>query len=345
MISIKRFLEQRRADSGDNPLLDAALQSCRLLLEAIATYVVCGRESDVKAFARIMKGLQRKMQKPTTALDLLDVSSAAAEAMETYSRQTTDHIRAQNRQMHEMLAMLADTVADISGQTDLSVARLQSIEQQIERASALDDMGALSASLQSCLAELREASAQQKKSSAGTEQRLRRQIDTAQKRMATPPISLPEYADLELEPEPGAEGADAAVTSYVAAFKLQRADHIALRFGDQVRHQMLALISQSLKAVLGPKDRLLRWKGTSFVMFLETAATIQEVRAALAEAVAATGQHYIEVGKKSALLSVGVDWIVFPQSQCASLDAVFTEVDSFLAGRTPIQSWRGEPVS
>jgi GGDEF domain-containing protein len=345
MISIKKFLEQRRPDPGNNSLLDAALQAGRLLLDAMATHVVCGREADVKAFARMMKGLQRTMRKPDSALDLLEVSSAAAEAMETYARQTTDHIQAQNRQMHEMLAMLTDTVADISGQTDLSVARLQSIEQQIERASALDDMGALSISLQSCLAELREASAQQKKISTTTEQRLRRQIDTAQKGMAAPPISLPDYADIEPEPEAGSDGADAAVTSYVAVFKLQRADHIALRFGDQVRHQMLALISQSLKAVLEPKDRLLRWKGTSFVMFLETTATIQEVRAKLAEAVAATGQHYIEVGKKSALLSVGVDWTVFPQSQCASLDAVFTEVDSFLAGKAPIQSWRGEHVS
>ena len=131
-------------------------------------------------------------------------------------------------------------------------------------------------------------------------------------------------------------------SSYVAAFRLQRADHIALRFGDHAKRQMLSLLSQSLKTVLGPKDRLLRWKGTSFVMFLESAAAIQDVRARLSEAVAATGQHYIEVGKKSALLSVGVDWTVFTQAQCGSLDAVFTEVDSFLAGKTHSHAWRGE---
>jgi hypothetical protein len=107
---------------------------------------------------------------------------------------------------------------------------------------------------------------------------------------------------------------------------------------------MLALISQSLRKALGPKDRLLRWKGTSFVMFLETTSAIHEVRSMLGKAVAATGQHYIEVGKKTALLSVGVDWTVFPQAQCATLDAVFAEVDSFLAGRKPASSLRGEPV-
>jgi len=37
------------------------------------------------------------------------------------------------------------------------------------------------------------------------------------------------------------------------------------------------------------------------------------------------------VGRKSALLSVGVDWIVFPQAGRSSLEEVFTEVDAFLA--------------
>src|SRR5260370_19434962 len=103
---------------------------------------------------------------------------------------------------------------------------------------------------------------------------------------------------------------------------------------------MGSLLSQTFKRVLGPSDRLLRWKGTVFVMCLNSTATINEIRVLLTEAVAITGQHYIEVGKKTALISVGVDWIVFPQSQCASLDAVFTEVDSFLARDTTGKSRR-----
>ena len=101
---------------------------------------------------------------------------------------------------------------------------------------------------------------------------------------------------------------------------------------------MLNFISQNLKGVLGPSDRLLRWKGTAFVMFLSSTAPIHEVRALLSEAAASTGQHYIEVGRKSALLSIGVDWTVFPQDQCSSLDAVFTEVDSFLTNAKPSES-------
>ena len=138
-------------------------------------------------------------------------------------------------------------------------------------------------------------------------------------------------ADLDLVPEPSEGPVESVPASYVAAFKLQRAEHIASRFGETVRHQMLSTIAAQLKTVLGPNDRLLRWKGTSFVMFISSAAMIQEIRARLSKAVAATGQQYIEVGSKSALLSVGVDWILFPQSDRPSLEAVFTEVDAFLA--------------
>jgi hypothetical protein len=98
---------------------------------------------------------------------------------------------------------------------------------------------------------------------------------------------------------------------------------------------MLAMIGTQLKTVLGPHDRLLRWKGTSFVMFIHSNAGMQEIRGRLSAVVAAAGQRYFEVGRKSALLSVGMDWILFPQSDRPTLEAVFKEVDAFLANTRP----------
>ena len=312
--------------------------------DGLATHMVRGRESEFKAFRRTMNGLARKMDRPLSAIDLLEISSEAVEALEAYSERTTEYLGEQNEYRQSMVAMLADTVADLSGQTDASVARLQSIEQQIERASGFEDMKALRTGLESCLQGLREAAAQQRTGSAATAQRLQAQIDTARQRIIqdrTPSRLGP--VEIDLVPEPPDAQPEKASSSYVAVFKLQRAEHIATRFGESAKAQMLSFISRSLKTVLGPADRLLRWKGTAFVMFLSSTAPIQEVRALLSEAVASTGQHYIEVGRKSALLSIGVDWTVFPQDQCSSLDAVFTEVDSFLTNAKPSESvaWRG----
>jgi GGDEF domain-containing protein len=344
MISIKRFLEQRRNPNpppGDGPggeILQASLQMGRLLVDAVAAHMIRGREADFKAFNRTMKALAQKMDKPPSPLSLLELSSEAVEALETYAERTTDYLREISEHMQSMVAMLTQTLSDVAGQSDASVARLQAIEQQIEHASGLEDVRALRASLENCLGAVREAATQQRKGSTATLDRLREKIDVTQHRIdlersQSSSGTHSRDAEIELAPEES-DAIEVSATSYVGVFKLQRADHIGTRFGEVAKSQMLSAISQSLKKVLGANDRLLRWKGTSFVMFLNSTATINEVRVSLAEAVARTGQHYIEVGKKSALLSVGIDWIVFPQAQCPSLDAVFTEVDSFLAAET-----------
>ena len=48
-------------------------------------------------------------------------------------------------------------------------------------------------------------------------------------------------------------------------------------------------------------------------------------------AVGKASQQYIEVGRKSVLLSVSVDWVLFPQADHPSLEAIYNEVDVFLA--------------
>ena len=333
MISIKQFLEQRRqGPAPEQDVVDALTQMVRVLLDAMATHMVRGREADLRSLRRALSGLVRQMERPQPAMTLLGVSSDAVEALETYCQRTSDYLREQHEERQSMIAMLTDTVAELSGQTDASVARLQTIEKQVERASEIDDMRTLRANLATSLQSLRDAAAQQRSSAIATVARLQSQIALAQSRIPEDPkSSIPGHPDIDVIPEASDEPVESLPASYVAAFKLQRAEHVANRFGEAAKTQMLSLIAAQLKTLLGPNDRLLRWKGTSFVMFINSTEGIQDIRARLAETVATTGQQYIEVGRKSALLSVGVDWIVFPQAGRSSLEAVFTEVDAFLA--------------
>ncbi|MEI9975338.1 MAG: hypothetical protein WDO73_26715 [Ignavibacteriota bacterium] len=57
-------------------------------------------------------------------------------------------------------------------------------------------------------------------------------------------------------------------------------------------------------------------------------------------AVAATGKQYFELGSKSALLAVGVDWVIFPHPSDMSLEAVFAEVEAFLEKKADV----GQPA-
>jgi GGDEF domain-containing protein len=340
MISIKRFLEQyRKVPAPDLDVREALTQMVRLLLDAMATHMVRGKEADFRSLRNTLSGLDRQMAGPQSAMSLLGISSDAVEALETYCQRTRDYLRELHEERQSIVAMLTDTVAQLAGQTDSSVARLQAIEKQVERASGLDDIRALRASLGESLQALREAAAHHRDSSASTVARLQGQIDMARK---LPPgqsrslVANSAYDDLIPEAPDGP--VESPPTSYVAAFQLQRANFIAKRFGETVEHQMLSMIGKQLKTVLGPNDRLMRWKRASFVMFINSTATIPEINARLFDTVAATGQQYVEVGSRSALLSIGVDWIVFPQSGRPSLDVVFREVDAFLAKAGPAAS-------
>jgi GGDEF domain-containing protein len=314
-------------------LSDALSQMCRLLLDAIGTYVVRGADSEVEEFRRRLTRLTRQMEGPQTPMTVLTVTSDAVEAMETYCERTTEHNRAERQERQDMLAMLTDTIANLAGQTDGSVAKLQAIEKQLERAQELDDIRALKQHLGESLQSLREAVAQHRSNSVATIEQLRNQVALARQRIPAEPMELArEPAEMDFLPEAPIDAGESGAAAYVAVVRLRRADQIADRFGDVVRHRMLGMIGTQLKTMLGPGDRLLRWRGTAFVMFLNSRESLVQIRARLAETVSIIGQEHIEVGAKTSLLSVSADWTVFQQADYPTLEAVFNEVDSFLGG-------------
>src|ERR1022692_4441048 len=150
MISIKRLLEGRDASGPDQNSVEALMRMSCVLLDAMAKHMVRGNETDIRIFRRTLNRLARHLEEPQSTMTVPDIFSGAVEALETYCQRTTEYFLEQNRERHSMVAMLADTVAELSGQTDVSVAelsgqpdvsvtRLQAMEKQIEQASELED--------------------------------------------------------------------------------------------------------------------------------------------------------------------------------------------------------------
>jgi GGDEF domain-containing protein len=336
MISIKQFLDTRRNSAPPkNDLVDALMQMGRLILDAVAAYMVRGTDADLEDFRRKLNRLVRQMDTPQSPMSVLGITSDAVEALETYGERTAKYNREQREERQSMVAMLTDTVAELAGQSDAAVSRLQSIEKDLGRASELDDIRALKTSLGESLRAVREAAAHHRSTSATTMERLRAQLALARARVADVP-EPPAYNrdDIDSIPEPSAIPVESRSVSYVAAIRLRRADHIATRFGESVRLRMLTMIGTQLKGMLSADDRLLRWKGTSFVMFLNSKESLGQIRGRLSSVVAMINQQYIEVGSKTSLLSIGVDWVVFSQADHPTLEAVFTEVGAFLVNAT-----------
>jgi GGDEF domain-containing protein len=337
MISIRRFLDRHPTDPPVGGELPEAVSQLQSLLQsgiAIRAHVALAESRDFDSTSR---ELLRRLEEPPAPLELARIATAGLEASEKYTLVATEHLREQSGQMQSMVLMLTETVAHISGQSEGSVARLQTIERQIERASGLNDIRALKTSLAGCLAAVKEAAVQQKKETLATVERLSdrlKNVPPAIQLRVTPPAEGGSPAPGQDPPEEPAEEETKQEkdTRYVAAFTLQQAGYVLKQYGEGVRDQMLARIGQGLEAVQGPGDELMRWKGTSFVMFLVSSEDITAVRRRLSIAVTKLAQCYVETGKNSAPLAVGVDWVVFPEARHPSPDHVFAAVDAFLAG-------------
>ena len=68
-----------------------------------------------------------------------------------------------------------------------------------------------------------------------------------------------------------------------------------------------------------------------FVRSVESAAPVRRRFAAVAAKIA---QRYVEVQNSTALLSVMVDWVLFPQAEYASPEVVLADVDAFSGGKS-----------
>lgn len=332
MISIKSLIDQRRNDPEEQDLLPAPHQWGRLLLEGMARHLVPGRVEDRNTLRRRLTQMAQELQGPCSALDLLSLSSDAVVALETYCQRTTAYLSEGNEQLRSMVAMLTGAVADIAGQTDASVARLQSIEMQVEQATKVEGDHALRVNLEQCLLALRAAIVHQRRSSANVVQLLQNHIDKAQPRIAIEPQQQAGREAFSDHVRELAEDGTGDPTSFVASFKLQRAEHIVSRFGEDAQNEMITRLGKELEKLRQPQDRLVRWKGPAYVMLLNTTEANKDVRLRLARMTTTIGQQYIEVGvKNSALLKLGVEWAVFSRAQYSSLEALLSEVEAFLA--------------
>ena len=112
MISIKRFLEPPRdGPVPDHSLVEALMQMARLLLDAMASHMVRGSDTDFRSLRRTLNELAQRMERPQSALTLLGIASDAAEALDTYCQRTTAYHREQHEERQSMIAMLTDTLS------------------------------------------------------------------------------------------------------------------------------------------------------------------------------------------------------------------------------------------
>jgi len=237
----------------------------------------------------------------------IELLAASGDTVESYSQRVAEYFRQEREHFQAIIRMLADALAEVSGPS-VAGTRLGEVAKEVYMAPELDHLQALRESIESCLTSLRRSG---------------------------PPNAGPAEARI-----PSAVAWEArSRETYVAVFRLQRAEMIASRFGRIVLREMLHVVNTNLKQVLSPGDRLERWRDIALVAFIRTNMGLQAVRGQFSKVVSNVRLQHINVGNRSALLSIGLDWTVLPQS--GPQHPLSAEVEAFLAGDTQKVSWSG----
>src|SRR5205814_9986230 len=137
--SWKRYM---RPDEAQDTTTDSLLRAVQLLLEALRVHAVEGDRYEFEKFQIDLQHLRENLGDSPSSEEILATTGAAINEFEDYQRSMSRFLKRQGVEYQEMVGMLTETLARISKGSDATMIRLQTIEKQIERAAAIEDIRA-----------------------------------------------------------------------------------------------------------------------------------------------------------------------------------------------------------
>ena len=324
-ISLKRYLY-----SEELALAESLHRMVQLLLEAIRMHAVVADPAEHEKFQKDIAAFENQLNEEVTPKEILVLAGAVVKTLEEYNRQTTRFVRMQSAELQSMLAMLMETVAALSAGSDRSVARLQAIERQLERAAAVEDIRAVKAKLSECLLSLREEAQRQREEMARTISELKGQIEQAQQRRLPPrAVGRSKGRDeaeqaLRLAYERGGH-------VYAAVFVVDRMDLVSGRFGPSVSEQLVRYFQYHLAQGLLSSDEVYRWDASSLLVLMERSYGVEQVRAEVQRVASVRLEKTIQIGTRTVLLPITSHSAVTPVFEARSLAELISDLDAVVA--------------
>ena len=331
MISLARFLNIDREQA------EACFKIINLLLEAIRQHAVEGDAAELAKFRKDVSDALNRMVPDTTAADLLIAAGSVTHNLEQYNRRISVSVRQHSAELQNIISMLTQAMISVSDSGERSAARLQEIEKQLVSASVVEDVRVLKARLGECLENIREERKLQNEQATKVVHELQKTIEQAPKpkqadKGVDQATGLPDRAAAEAAL---AECAAANESAYTLVFIADRIQLINARFGYAAGDEVLKTIQTHVQKNLQPKDTLFRWRGPSFLALLKRTDPVDCVRAEITQIVMSRLQKTFDIGNRSVLLPIGMQWALFPVSSASRL--LVHKIDHFVATHAPAQ--------
>ncbi len=328
VISLKRLL----ADDDEGA---AHARAVWVILEAVACHAVEADPGERLTFQTSLRQLVKRMEDSKTSDGTLVLAGEAIHTIETYHRGVQRSIGSQMKELQAIVSLFMRSMLQLSKGSAASAATLRHLERQIENASQAEDLRTIKAQLEQSLATIcNEATEQERRS-----EQIHGQI---RETMSRPEAAAMSEAVGDLDMATGLPNFESAQTALRAAIAdgtktfavllcVDRVEAINSRFGASVGDRVLMTFGQHLAQRFSQSDRLLRWRGPSFLALIDRKGPETTVRAEVARVASARLEQQIELAGRSVLLPVAASWML--TSIAASTPEEITQkLDAFAAG-------------
>jgi GGDEF domain-containing protein len=334
IISLKKLWD--REDPGETPRdgrEDAMFQAVYLLIEGMGTHALRvggALDSNLEELPALLSALQPEID----PLELLAVTTRANEVMETHNHQVAALFRRRVDEFQQMISLMAKTFAATASVQGRAVSTLQEVARKIEDATGFEDVGHLKDALGRCLDAVRAEVEKQKADGARAEREASERIRSMQERLNRQVVQMGSQDSLLAPARDDAPAQEKSSLALVIA--CDGLDSISLRYGEALKHKVLGRIADHIKSNIQPGDRCVRWKGASFVIFMEREGReIEATRAAVAQHLNSLPEEaYFDLGDRSVMLHMQLHWTVLITNRYTSHKEIFAAIDQFVDQRS-----------
>jgi GGDEF domain-containing protein len=327
VLSIRKYLSNYGTEST-NPLP----RVCTVLLEGIAKSALAYNREEYSDFRATLDKLATTFESSQDTEELISAAEWASDALESYNRGAQRVHAAQTVELRCMIEMLSQTLVALAQAGGQSIETLQSIRNQVENARQLDDIRLLRARLGDTLKSISDEAKRQRERSA---QMLQRAQDAAEVAAGHRETQNPD----RLSGLPSATKAERAITAragpgskyYAAAFVVERVESINLRYGYAAGDQLLQAYHKYLESNLTSIDEVYRWRGPTFLVFMERPSSIEVVRGDVARFASCLQEHVMDVGGQPVKLPLSSAWTVVELAKCEVAGQASQQIDRFVA--------------
>lgn len=305
------FVRYLRSDKGADE--ETLRRFIALLLTAIENHTVEGDEADYQQFRAAIRELSLQFSPETSGEALLVMAGRLNATCKEYADRTRRFIRAHSVELQQIVSMLTAALTNSIEASEVSTARLVTIEKQIESAAVIEDVRMLRLKLAQCLESIQEEVVHRQRQAAVARAELERSGQAKESESPGAPV----------DPVTGIGGrpqAEQAIREalrsgrqhYLVVAVANRVNAINSRLGYAAGDRVLRSVYKQLQTFVSGSDRVFRWTGPAYVAVLKREATLEEVRKEVQRGTDSKAQELFEVESRSVLLPVSANWAVLP---------------------------------